>query len=522
MKNESYLSKRDFLLPVMIFVIIWTFIFIYTDILNAGFNYILDDHQIVLNHEKYNRSQDIFIEPFSILFSSNSLERFRPLYDVFLRFFSQAYGLDSFAWYISSFFVAIITTSIFYFVGRLQKLSLIESIGFACLIVFGQQSSTYARFGTPETTSTLLLSFVFLLGSLNTTNKKLQIITDFLFITFAILSALNKEACILMLPALCFFKIWNLSRSKNISLRVAFQKNIFNTTFVCAIFLIFISYIKMNVHAPSYASPETTFSIPNFVNSVRANNRVSELTIIITIAYLTIYRRISNIISFYILIALIIIPQSIIYNKVGMFGHYLLPATIGISLLVFYQISQIRQQFTSVAKILTLLSFCVILIQIVFTVNYFENAVSNRKSLNSMIVDTSNCVGKSGVMIVVGSPYIHYEALGAFKIISEKVIHNNKTFIATIGSQKSDFLTDVYKEEEKPWYYVDPQISEKLYYNNQALHDMSQQDIANVKGVLVNYSRKIEKPLLELNLDWFNSKMVKKYYRGIDMSLYCR
>jgi hypothetical protein len=520
------MNKLKILLPFGIFILLWTFIFVKSGIFNVGFNYFLDDHVIVLSHRNYTSFEDIVVKPFADLFIGSTDGRFRPLYDIFIRLLSQVYGLNPFIWYFSSFLVAIITTGLFYIFGRLQKFSVLEAIGFTSLIVFGQQASTYARFGTPETTSTLLLALAFLFGSLNVKNKKNQFIIDYSFVSFSILAALNKEACILMLPALCFFKAWNLSRQENINLKDAFYKNKVNIVSILSIFSLFIAFIKLgNLHGPGYADlSKETFSIQQLISSLKNNKGIVSLAIFTNILYfITLFNRRYDNISFYILTILIIVPQLIIYNKTAIFGHYCLPAAIGVALLAIYPIQQVRRKSIINARISIFVASIVVLQQIIFTQNYFWAVSEKLNSMQSMISGISNCVSSDDKLAIVGNPYLNYEALHSFKIIAPDVIHNNQPLLATIGSQKSHLITSsINSEEEKKWYFLDPKALDKTY-DNKIITGLSKQDLSSVKGFVLLDSNRLEKPLLELNLDWFNPDILThKYYEKMDISVYCK
>jgi hypothetical protein len=243
-----------------------------------------------------------------------------------VRLFAQLYGLHPFVWYLSSCLVAIATTGILYIIGRLQKFSVAESLGFASLAIFGQQAATYARHGTPETTSTLLVALALLFATVNSDRVKIQTIVDFLFGIFALLSALNKEACILFLPSLCLFKVWNLSQQQKLSWRYSWVKNKINVIFLLIIFIACLTYIKVaNISGTGYAGIDRdTLSIDNLIGSLTANGAIFGLAIASNITYAVIYVRDRvdsqklNRAGFYLLIALMIIPQLILYNKTKM------------------------------------------------------------------------------------------------------------------------------------------------------------------------------------------------------------
>jgi hypothetical protein len=526
---KIYINNRhhDLILPLMVFISIWSLIFIGSDIINAGFNYLIDDHEILAIHHTYTSFHDIILDPFISLFSDAPKSRFRPIYDVLLRLCTQVYGLNPFTWYLSSLLVAITTSIVFYLIGRLQKFSQIESIGFAALIVFGQQSSTYTRFGTPETTATLFVALSFLFASLTSDRQINQRAYDWLFIIFGLLAALNKEACILILPALAAFKIWHLSQISDISLKESFDLNKYPTVFILSCFILFLAYIKLGgVNGPGYAGIDRdTLSIMSILNSLLANGAIFGSALIANIGYyLTIKDRVRVRSSgFYISIALIIIPQLILYNKTGMLWHYVLPASIGVSLLTFYPLAKIRSSSTKAYKIAIGLILTILAIQIIFTATYFQTISNRTAPIKTMVSDLANCVRQDAPLAIVGNPYIDYEALTAFYKIADLAIYNNRIWLATYASKNADLSIDVLKTEEQPWYFSNPQPALKSYYKNRTIDRLNPQDLADLKGIVLTHSSKVEKLIGGLNLDWFDPDLfTKKYYSELDITVYCK
>jgi hypothetical protein len=494
----------------------------------------MDDHWIVMNHRYFNSFYEIFVDPFIILFSDEKHGRFRPLYDVLIRFFSQFYGLNPFLWYLSSLIVAIVTTVVFYLVGKLQKFSNIESACFAALIVFGPQASTYARFGTPETTSTFLIALALFFASINTENKKIQSVSNILFVFFTLLAALNKEACILMIPALCLFRIWNSSQKNFLSMRESFERNRIVLLFLSSVFVICIICIKINnISGPGYASiDQNTFSIFHLFKSLEGNLIIFRLAILVNLIFAIIYlskkySSIENITIFYALVSLMIIPQLIIYNKVGMADHYYFPASIGISLLISYPILKIREQSifrtkNLISKALLIVVVACIYFQINLTEKYFKHTAVRVSSIQSMVESMSSCVDVNNSLIVLGNPYINYEMIEAFKIISSEILKNDQTYLVTYGSKKSQLSIDTLKDGEKKWAYLNPENLENRY-NHQTLNSLIPEEKLKIKGIVLANAGGIEKKLIELKLSWFKpDTMNKKYYPEIDVSVYCK
>jgi hypothetical protein len=534
--NRHHYLRSDLFLPLLVFTLIWGLIFISSDLLNAGFNYLVDDHEILVSHNIHTSFQDIFIKPFISLFSSEPKSRFRPLYDVLLRLCTTIYGLNPFFWYLSSLLVAIATSTIFYLVGRLQKFSQLEAIGFAGLIGFGQQAATYTRFGTPETTATLFVALSFLFGSLNSDAPEISIrrrsitqqVYDYLFILFAVLAALNKEACILILPGLAYFKIWHRSKTNNISLSASFKQNRVSTIIILTCSIVFLLYIKIaGVSGPGYAGIDRdTLSIISVLNSVLSNGAIFGSASIANIGYYLTRKERGRVraSSFYLSTALIIIPQLILYNKTGMHWHYILPASIGVSLLTFYPIANIGNRSGKSYKIVMGLVVTILALQLIFTTGYFQTVSKRTAPIQSMISDISNCVGDRASMAIVGNSHVDYEALNAFYRISDLIIHNHQTFLVTYNANKNaNLFIDVLKAREQPGHLSNPQQILKNYYQGRTIDRLNPQQLANLKGIVVNHASKVEKSLVALNLDWFQPNLlVKKYYPELDISVYCK
>jgi Dolichyl-phosphate-mannose-protein mannosyltransferase len=387
--NRHQYPRSDLFLPLAIFTLTWGFIFISSGILNAGFNYFIDDHEILVSNNIHHSLQDIFLEPFTSLFSNSPKSRFRPLYDVLLRLCTQLYGLNPFTWYLSSMLVAILTTTIFYLVGRLQKFSQLEAIVFTGAILLGQQASTYTRFGTPETTATLFVALSFLFGSLNSDRGLKQNIYDFLFVIFALLAALNKEACILIIPGLAYFKIWHLARSNNISLKESFVVNISTTILLLSWFVLSLAYIKLGgVSGPGYAGIDgDTLSLLGILNSLLSNGAIFGSALIANIGYYF-SRQNRNEFKFdifYTLAALIIIPQLIIYNKTGMLWHYILPGAIGVSFLACYPMRKIAERSKKTYRIVISIILTILTLQLIFTTSYFADISKRTTPIQGMV-----------------------------------------------------------------------------------------------------------------------------------------
>jgi hypothetical protein len=371
------------------------------------------------------------------------------------------------------------------------------------------------------------------------------------------MAALNKEACILMLPALCFFKIWSLSRHcKSITFKQAFIKNKAIAVLMLSIFIGLILFIKLgNVTGPGYARIDGyTLSSENLLNSIKTNIILIGIAFLVNIIYLARYKE-SESKGFYLFVCLVIIPQLILYNKTGMYAHYILPASIGFSWLIFYPLSRIDKQYyntnsaspTALAshpqawergwgwriglsgfsnliwyKILIIIVILVIFIQIRFTRNHAYGVANDLGVVQSAITNISACVDRNKSLAIVANPYFSYEMTAAFKSLSERVIKTDKIYLATYGSHNSYIKIDAMQKDEQKSHFINPSELENLY-QNMTVSSLTIKERRDIKGVVILSASKVENILQGLNLDWLKEdSFTRKSFSPLDLSIYCR
>jgi len=536
MTNRSLfkiLLRGEFLFPFLLFVCLWLYIFLSTKIFEVGFNYFLDDHQIFINNSEKFDLYKIFIDPFASLFSSNEPKtRFRPLYDVWVRLFSHVYGLNPFFWYLSSFIAALATTTNFYIFARLQSFPVLESICFSLLVVFGDQAWTYVRFGTPETTATFFASLAFIFASLS--SNKNSIILDSLFCIFAILTALNKEACLLMLPAFAFLKVWSFSRKYKISLAQSLSINRYIVSLILTICLLTLIYIKLaGFVGIGYAGiDENTFAVSNISRLLKTLFDKSSigLAIILNVIYfiLCFFRFKTINFGFLILSSLIIIPQLILYCKSDIGNYYLLPCVIGVSFLTIYPLVELKKKISKNFAILSLFVILIIYNNLVSTQNIFRKTSINLKTMNEMVQDISSCLKPNSQLIIFGNPYAHYEPLYGFKTaIIDKILQlkEEDVVLATYGYSNSNLKSDAYKEFEKAWSFLKPSNLE-ISYNHRTIKTLDRSQLKNTQVLVILGFHEFEKDFRKLTSDWFDVNQFNyKSYPDLDIgdiSIYCK
>ncbi len=521
-------GQRDWLWVGLFFIAVWVGMFWTSGLYHGGFNYFLDDHLLVSIYAKLTSWKATLIDPFSTLFQAGH-DRFRPMYFVFLHIFTKLYGLNPFIWYLSSSLIAVITSLVFYAFARRINFSMLNSLIFTLLIMMGYQASTYARFGTPETTATLLLGLAFLFSTGKYRLNSSKITTTILVILFAALAALNKEACILMLPALAVFKLWNSIRDKNNNLVTAWKESKAIVVGLLVLFVVLVVYIKvMAISGPGYAGiSKETFALHNIIKVIKSMVRKTSFGMaIIANGYLWWHlmrskKRISaDLIGFYITCILIIVPQWIIYSKSGFQDHYFFPIIIGIALLTVYPLHLIRQINKWLFNTMIILLALFVGIQAQWTFGYFKRVANETVQQKMMIKDIAKNVDQKGKIIIFGNPYVHNEKLFGFKTIFSDILKRKNVYLATLSSKDKQFKTFSLAKEELPWLYLGraPLVER---YNHQTIDALKADDLSDVEAIIVLSPRELRQDVLSNINQWFNSaQYFYKDYPENDVGIY--
>ena len=525
MPQEKVVEKNDLISLFFIFGV-WLFIFLKSGIFNGGFNYFLDDHQILLCQDKCHSFGYIYIEPFSHPLEPN---RFRPLYWVMLRCFSGLYGLNPFTWYLSSFLIAVVTTCIFYFVARQNFWSKIEALLFALLTILGHQASTYDRFGTPETTAMLFTALAFLCASVSGRSKIWQLAIDVLLIVFSTLAALNKEACILMLPALAVYKVWIAAKKNELTFRQAVRSNFLIVAALLIIFGMCIGYIKvMGIAGPGYAGISlSTFAWFSYVKLFAhlVLNTSFALAVLINIWFIKEkwnrgQWRNFTFIGYYFVLACVVLPQIVLYSTSGMNDHYLFPAVIGIAFSTIYPLVGLKGKYPAYFKIGLIIVALIIAQHCFSTFRHFKDVANITGEMKALTDDLSRWAGSDRRVLVCGNPLFNNEALWGFRIAMEKMIKNHQTFLATYGSRNDMVATDCFKQDEAFWAFLDEGTVESWYGKN-LFRKMSQKSRKDIQIIVLFSKDRLSETFLKTSAGWFNPKMFTyKDYNWLNIRVY--
>ena len=551
----KFIRKNELYFVIIFFLILWLDMFFSSGMSTAGLNYLINDHAILKEHNQIFDFSEIFNSSFRDPFIVKYNDRFFPIYVFLMRITPHIFGERSFLYYFSSILVGLITSISFYKFARLINFSILVSLLFASLIVFGVQTSAYSyTFPVPaESTGTLFVSLALLTIALNRKQKGyLGILYDLLIAIFIVLAALNKESYILVIPGIIFFKIW-YTHQKNESL---FLKSLYVNRLLISIlsifFILVIIFIKTKVVSQGYAGvDQSTFNFENIreLFNFLWKNSILKSALVANVIYLFILlfaRKLKQKFNpgFYIFSLLIIIPQFILYAKSGMENstHYLFPMIIGLSLLTVYPLNLIESLSEKKIKALYIVASILIVLLAIgeykVAKHYFIDKSHYLNNLEKMVSHPPDCLqSKENNVLVIGNPYSYSEPLPAYReFILEGKLHLNlkNIYLGTIGSIDSDLIAknsnkDSVDLEHK--FYRDKgsqqQHMEEEYKHN-TLNSLNSEELKNMNSIVVFSFTEYNKDFQTDTNQWFNSKDYKLnlypnvLYKDIDIGVFCR
>lgn len=253
----------------------------------------------------------------------------------------------------------ILSSFLFFLVGRKMRFSITLSLLFPAIAFLGQQFSVWYSIDTQEPIGLLFMSLSLYLISI--TDGKKGLLFDFLAIVTSLCMSLSKETFILILPALVVFKFYIFHTNTQNTIKTCILKSLFFATSLFIIFILEIGYILLVMKGAGrgYAGVSGILSITaylkNFFHLFLANDvYFYALTGALLTGFATegnFFKNIQNfIIQNFILLVLVIcivIPQVIVYAQTGWLLRYYLPSFVGISLFLVIVLNYL-QQFASV------------------------------------------------------------------------------------------------------------------------------------------------------------------------------
>ncbi len=161
------LNNRHFLLS---FLVLLAFVFVFlitasqTGLLDSGFRYFIDDHQIPVMQKDLS---DIGLwETIKTWINyDRTLNRFRPFFQIQVVLLTQILGINSFLWFLYISLLGAFTAFFLFSFGRILNFSVPIALLFSIATLLGNQSEIWIRPMIPDSQGMFYLSLaLFFLG----------------------------------------------------------------------------------------------------------------------------------------------------------------------------------------------------------------------------------------------------------------------------------------------------------------------------------------------------------------------
>ncbi|NEP52823.1 MAG: hypothetical protein F6K65_30095, partial [Moorea sp. SIO3C2] len=233
------LNNRKLLSNFIVFtLIVITFFSIayQTGLINSGFRYFIDDHQIPqLSYDLTNKG---FLKTVSTWLNiDKSVNRFRPFYIINLVTVTQLFGINSTLWFLYITLLGSLTTFFIFVFGRLLNFSVLIALIFSISTLLGSQSEIWTRPIIPDAYGMFFLSVSLVFLGLSCKPKYNKGFTNVVFVIFTIFMSLCKESYLIFIPTLMVGKLFLYKNETQHSLWQTIKHNKFTLLFLGSAFV---------------------------------------------------------------------------------------------------------------------------------------------------------------------------------------------------------------------------------------------------------------------------------------------
>jgi hypothetical protein len=527
--NESFVS----ILALLFFIGIFFITASYSDLLNSGFRYFIDDHQIpVMKQDLDNHG---FWETVKIWINHDrSMQRFRPYFQLQAVTITQLLGVNSFLWFSYITLLGAFTSFFLFAFGRILFFSIPVSLFFPIATLLGKQSEIWVRPMIPDAQGMFFLSAALLFIGLSCNHSKYSKINSVIAIILIIIMSLCKESYIIFIPTLISLKVWLYSDFQKISLWKSIDTNkIFIGVLLAAMFLE-LTYIVffLGTSGMGYAGVDNEtldlFAILRTSKDLLLQSYFLPTIISIVILFVTtrlthrsLLVTLKKIIPFIILLFISLIPQTLIYTKSGIIAaFYLFPFILVSTLLLSKILSLIGDSCRWLGVLLvSCLLFTLVFNQSPLAWDIYSQQSQEKQYMNELIDQIEICSEKPDPILVVLNPRVRYEVSDALQKVLRSVKHREQLFIATYGLEGSLFYFDKLADTEAVWNFLDPKAILPSY--NGTLLDIH--DKGDIKTIVIFDG--LDDDFAKSNIDWFSPKeyQMKRFDISLAPStLYCK
>lgn len=433
-------KRENFLCGILIAASIILF-FVVSGTLTSGYHF-TDDHEFVLINSELKSAPVLQTMAKWIVRDFNS--RFRPLYFAIRVLEVWAFKLNFFAYSVYRMFL-FIATSLFFFYGAL-KLKWHRNLSIAFIIIgfVGYQMGIWWRLGPNETYGVFFMAIAFYAAIKKEDDKVYMFhLRNIIFTLAVICSTMCKEAFIISVPAMIFFRISSIRfDGEHIDWKIACFKFLPYAFILLAIMfselLFIVKFVGMN--QMGYAGIDRSIKqlIKEFITSYTTGISLeifqTYIILILSVAFAlsqkeTVDRKTVRVFwgqnfTAIIFALLVFVPNCILYAKSGMVERYMIPSTVALSFMICsIANSMLRKNANVFAKAIFVIFILTGMITFMHAWNFKRDGFKTRV----MFADIDKYSTSKGTVLVVAHPVQFYEWRHSIKIYLEN-IHQKKVY----------------------------------------------------------------------------------------------
>jgi len=336
-------------LHIMSAIFLITFIFLcLTGTLTSGFHF-TDDHEILSITNALTTKPLIDVVKNYIALDLSA--RFRPMYYVHRVIECLVFKDNFLLWSIYNALLASTIFTLFFMGMRKLRYSIVESLIFLVIAFIGTQMAMWWRLGPNEPIGLLFLSFSFYLAT-RTPFRHGHVNTLF-FSIFLIFSSWSKESFTITVPAFVFLKVWLYSIGSGVSITESIKRNwLLALPLLVMIGNIVTIVFIVGTQKTGYAGVDSSL-LATIVGILKiALSEFKMLTALLLFMLIVLYRQcggakhflslLSRFIPVTVFAVLTFVPNCILHAKSGMPERYMLPAILGLALLLAHVVRESR------------------------------------------------------------------------------------------------------------------------------------------------------------------------------------
>ncbi len=350
--------NKEFKLRVIVFFSIAFILFSFLNLhgtISSGFHFV-DNHEVVQMNKDLSDANGSVFQVMSKWVMNDMGGRFRPMYMIDnVLVYTTLHG-NFFT--ISLYHTLLILFIAFFLFLSLRKIGfrLFEALSFPLIALTGVQSAIWWRLGPNESIGMwyFSLSLIFMVYAIK--SKKWNHLFRTLFCISTVLMMLSKESFLLLSPAIILgFLSLEKIESENKSWYSILKKHLPEIIFLLFIFLASVVFILLKVQTESlgYAgikgvNPSAYFKTFNTLFSEGCIGIVSIVVFCIS-GFLTYLwgvdkkKALTNHILILLISITIVIPQTLLYAKSGMFERYFLPGMLAWALMLVFSFNNLKE-----------------------------------------------------------------------------------------------------------------------------------------------------------------------------------